>query len=269
MDYKNYLCKDIAKKMKCLFKIVFVISGMLFCNLAHSAILNDSTVVVLANWSKNECHKLSYSQNQYKICGKDTIKDKSIRRNFSIEVDDSTQHLYSLRFERLSEASLNDSIPLDEFPLRLMTNRNGALIKVLNWDAYLAWRQNDVELTSKHLFPYVSILSYNGKKLKLNHPYTGSQLLAGSKFGYVDSIVSETKMFATQDFEKSGEYELVTIKTITTYHLEKDNSPIPVEDKFVQVVDCNNGWPIATYFDRRTSQFDGILVESWSVKLIE
>ena len=76
-------------------------------------------------------------------------------------------------------------------------------------------------------------------------------------------------MFASQDFEKSGEYELVTIKTITTYHLEKDNSPIPVEDKFVQVVDCNKGWPIATYFDRRTSQFDGILVESWSVKLIE
>ncbi len=230
--------------------------------------LDDSTIVVLATWKKNEHHIFNYSRDKYEIKGVDTIKSGNIARRFKVLVDDSTQHLYSLKYIRLDMPSMADSIPLDEFPLRLMTNRNGAFMKVLNWDGYLAWRNNNIETTSNALFPYVSMISFNGKKLRLNYHYRGMALINGNMIGVKDSIKSESDMVVTQDFRSLGNYELITVTTTTKYSFNTKESPIPIIDKFTQVIDSNNGWPIATYFERRKEDNGVILLDTWDIKLI-
>ncbi len=239
------------------------------CNYnASCAILNDSIVAVLADWNKGEKHLFNYLQYRYRIIGVDTIIECEYSRNFTIEVNDSTQHLYSLVYKRTVMPEYDDSIVIDEFPLRLMTNHNGALVKVLNWDSYLAWRNNDIEATSDALFPYVSLLSFNGKRLKLNNLYCGNSKEDGSNWGYSSEIVSESKMIATRDFEQTGEYELVTINTTTTYQ-NIDQSPIPVFDNFMQIIDSENGWAIATYFERKRYENEFEVVNGWNIKLLD
>lgn len=186
--------------------VLFIV--LLLYNNAQCAILDDSTIIVLAKWNKHERHLFRYSEFQYEVKNGDTIKHGGFSRDFTIEVDDSTEHLFSLCYEREKLPLINDSIVLDEKPLRLMTNRNGALIKVLNWDSYLDWRNNDVEKTSDALFPFVSLLSFNGKRLKLNNLYCGNSKEDGSNWGYSSEIVSESKMMATRDFEQTGELSL-------------------------------------------------------------
>lgn len=242
---------------------------VLWHNSAYSAMLNDSTVVVLTKWNKNEKHIFRYMQYEYEVAEADTLYRKNFNRDFIVEVDDSSAHLYLLTFSRTQLPSSKDSILLDEFPLRLMTNHNGALIKVLNWDAYLSWRKNDVEQTSDDLMPFVAIFSFNGKRLNLNHSYDGSQLIAGHEIECEDSIVSHTKMIATQDFASTGQYNLVTINTTTTYTDDGNNSPIPIIDKFTQVVDSENGWAIATYSERRKVMKRGKIVSGWQIKLLD
>ena len=239
------------------------------CICAHAIILDDRTIVVLATWKKNEHHIFNYSRCKYEIKDVDTIKIGNIARSFKVLVDDSTQHLYSLKYIRLDKPSRVDSIPLDESPLRLMTNRNGALMKVLNWDGYLAWRQNDVDATSASLFPYVAMLSFNGKKLRLNNHYKGKALIGGEVIGISDSIKSESEMVVTQDFQDLGNYELITVTTFTKYRYKTNNSPIPITDKFTQVIDSNKGWPIATYFERRKDDGGVIILDTWNIKLID
>ncbi len=239
------------------------------CICAHAIILDDSTIVVLATWKKNEHHIFNYSRCKYEIKDVDTIQIGNIARSFKVLVDDSTQHLYSLKYIRLDKPSRVDSIPLDESPLRLMTNRNGALMKVLNWDGYLAWRQNDIEATSATLFPYVAMLSFNGKKLRLNYHYHGMALVNGDVIGIKDSIKSESDMVVSQDFRNLGNYELITVTTSTKYRYKTNDSPIPVTDKFTQVIDSKKGWPIATYFERRKDDGGVIILDTWNIKLID
>ena len=241
---------------------------VLFSSNAFGAILDDSTVVVLAQWDKKEKHTFIYSRLDYEILGADTILNSNISREFVIEVDDSTQHLYSLKYSRKNLPSKGDSIVLDEVPLMLMTNHNGALIKVLNWDSYLAWRNNDVENTSDDLMPYVSMLSFNGKRLRLNYDYRGSQIIPGHEVGGVDSVKSSSHMIITRDFINSGEYGLLTINTITEYFSLKGNSTLPLVDKFTQIVDSEKGWPMATYSERRRKTSKGVNVSAWSIKLL-
>ena len=251
-------------------QVAYIIFSLLCCVGAVGATLNDSTVVVLADWQKAEKHLFRYFFDQYEVNDSDTIVGKCICRDFTIEVDDSTQHLYSLTYNRVSLPTGADSIVLDEFPLRLMTNHNGALIKVLNWDSYLAWRENDVERCSDDLFPFVSLLSFNGKRLQLNKTYSGTQSVKPQEIGLngVD-IVSNSSMTVTRDFEKNGEYALLTIETITTYHKKEDNSPIPVSDYFRQVVDSDKGWPLATYSSRSEAKGKSLYVTTWKIMLID
>lgn len=241
---------------------------VLWSDVAYSAILNDSIVVTLAKWNKQEKHLFRYMQYEYEVTDTDTLFRKSFYRDFIVAVDDSTAHLYSLTYNRTQSPTSNDSIILDEFPLRLMTNHSGALIKVLNWDAYLTWRKNNVELTSDDLMPFVALLSFNGKRLKLNHLYEASQFVAGHEIECEDSVLSHTKMIATQDFVSSGQYNLVTINTTTTYTDDGNNSPIPIIDKFTQVVDSECGWAIATYYERRKNMKRGDVVSGWQIQLI-
>lgn len=242
---------------------------VLWHNVACGAMLNDSMVVVLAKWNKNEKHIFRYMQYEYEVTDADTLYRKNFNRDFIVEVDDSSAHLYSLTFGRTQLPSNKDSIILDEFPLRLMTNHNGALIKVLNWDAYLSWRKNDVEQTSDDLMPFVAMLSFNGKRLNLNHAYNGSQLIAGHEIECEDSIMSHSKMIVTQDFASAGHHNLITINTLTSYTYVTDDSPIPVIDKFTQVVDSENGWAIATYSERRKVMDRGEIVSGWQIKLLD
>ena len=251
-------------------QVLCIIFSLLCCISAVGAMLDDSTIVVLADWQKTEKHYFRYFFDRYEVNSNDTIICQSICRDFTIEIDDSTQHLYSLIYNRVSLPTEADSTVLDEFPLQLMTNHNGALIKVLNWDSYLAWRDNDEELCSDDLFPYVSLLSFNGKRLQLNKTYSGSQLVKSSEIGLqgVD-VVLKSSMTATRDFEKSGEYALITIETVSTYHAKDDDSPIPVTDYFKQVVDSDKGWPIATYSSRNEIKANTQYITSWKIMLID
>ena len=253
--------------MKFFIKVItfFIVVSL---NVAHGAIINDSTIVVLANWKKHESQIYKYSQYNYKVCGTDTIDKSKFSRDFIVEVDDSTQHLYSLKYSRCALPSSGDSIVLDEFPLQLMTNHSGGLIKVLNWESYLAWRNNDVERTSDDLMPFVAMLSFNGKRLKVNYEYSGTQIVGGCEVGLNDSVMSMSKMTITQDFKQDGAYEIITINTLTTYSNIIDGSPIPVYDKFTQVVDSENGWTLATYLIRCRKDENGENVESWTIKLL-
>lgn len=256
--------------MKRGFVLISVVCFVvLWSNVVYSAILNDSIVVTLAKWNKQEKHLFRYMQYEYEVTDADTIFQKSLCRNFIVEVNDSTTHLYSLTYNRTQLPTNNDSIILDEFPLHLMTNHSGALIKVLNWDAYLTWRKNNVELTSDDLMPFVAILSYNGKRLKLNHLYEASQIVAGYEIECEDSVLSHTKMIATQDFASTGLYNLVTINTTTTYTDDANCSPIPINDKFTQVVDSDSGWAIATYYERRKITKRGDVISGWQIKMID
>lgn len=253
-----------------LLPILLLFSGVTLCfNVAHGAMINDSTVVVLAKWSKNEKHLMRYSQYEYELHGNDTIFNSVFSRDFTIVVDDSTTHLYSLSCCRKNKPTVSDSIVLDEFPLRLMTNHSGALIKVLNWDAYLAWRDNDAENTSDALFPYVSLLSFNGKRLRLNHKYMGTQVVPGYEVALPDSVVSQSQMIATQDFKYSGDYGLITVNTVTTYSVGTENRPIDLFDKFTQVVDSEHGWAIATYSSRHDKRGQYEKVTGWNIKLLD
>ncbi len=254
----------------CLLPILLLFCGVTLCfNVAIGAMINDSTVVVLAKWLKNERHLMRYSQYEYVLHGNDTIFNSVFCRDFTIVVDDSTTHLYSLSCDRKNKPTKADSIILDEFPLRLVTNHSGALIKVLNWDAYLAWRDNDVEKTSDALFPYVSLLSFNGKRLKLNHKYVGTQVVPGYEVAFPDSVVSQSQMIVTQDFKRSGDYGLVTVKTVTTYRDKTEMCPIDLFDKFTQVVDSENGWAIATYSSRHDKRGRYEKVTGWNIKLLD
>ena len=255
--------------MTCYIRLIILLILSHICISSYAIMLDDSTIVVLTTWKKNEHHIFSYSRCKYEIKGVDTIKTRNIVRSFNVLVDDSTQHLYSLKYVRLDLPSMTDSIPLDEFPLRLMTNCNGALMKILNWEGYLAWRNNNVETTSNALFPYVSMLSFNGKKMRLNHHYRGMALNEGDMIGVEDSIKSESDMVVTQDFQSLGNYELITVTTTTKYSFNTQDSPIPIIDKFTQVIDSNNGWPIATYFERRKEDKGTILLDTWNIKLID
>ena len=242
---------------------------VLWYNVAYSAMLNDSIVVIQSNWNKHEKHRFRYMQYEYEVTDVDTVFRKSFYRDFIVEVDDSTAHLYSLTYNRVQLPICNDSIILDEFPLRLMTNHRGALIKVLNWDAYLSWRKNDVELTSDNLFPFVAILSFNGKRLRLNYPYEDTQMIAGHEIECNDSVLSHINMIATQDFATNGLHNLITINTTTTYTDSMGYCTIPICDKFTQVVDSENGWAIATYSERRRKIRCGEEVAGWQIKLIK
>lgn len=246
--------------------IILFIMSLLYNN-AQCAILDDSTIIVLAKWNKHDRHLLRYSEFQYEVKNGDTLKHRCLSRDFTIEVDDSTEHLFSLCYERVKLPLINDSIVLDEMPLRLMTNRNGALIKILNWDTYLDWRNNNVEKTSEELFPFVSLLSFNGKKLRLNNIYSGQQLINGKKFGMEGMVESESEMFVSRDYEYMGEFDLITIKTKTSY--KNNDSPIPITDEFTQVVDSYNGWAIATYFERRKQINNGVMIDGWNIKLLD
>lgn len=247
--------------------VLFIV--LLLYNNAQCAILDDSTIIVLAKWNKHERHLFRYSEFQYEVKNGDTIKHGGFNRDFTIEVDDSTEHLFSLCYEREKLPLINDSIVLDEKPLRLMTNRNGALIKVLNWDSYLDWRNNDVEKTSDALFPFVSLLSFNGKKLRLNNFYRGQQLVNGQKVGMNGMVESKSEMIVSRDYEYLGEFDLVTIKTKTSY-IDKNNedSPIPFTEEFTQVIDSYNGWAIATYFEQKKQINNGVVVDVWNIKLL-
>ena len=252
-----------------LLGVIYSCAVALFYNNAYGAMLNDSLVVVLAQWAKNERHVYRYSQYEYVVTAGDTIINSRFNRDFEVVVDDSTEHLFSLKFSRLTLPSQADSIAIDEVPLRLMTNRNGALIKVLNWDAYLAWRDNDVELTSDDLMPFVSMLSFNGKKLHLGYDYQGSQIIPGNEIERNDSVKSTSRMSVTRDFINSGEYGLITINTITRYFTLDNDSPLPIFDKFTQIVDSEKGWTMATYSERRRKTANGENVTAWTIKLLD
>ena len=254
--------------MRQLVQFVIILFALLENNV-YAAVLNDSTVVVLADWNRGEKHLFRYSLNNYRISRIDTLYKRCISRDFTITIDDSTQHLYSLRYDRCNNPLKRDSIPLDIFPLKLMVNRNGALIKILNWDGYIVWGNNDIKKTSYELYPFVSLLSFNGKKLKLNQPYRDIEYISGEKIGVNDSIISKTEMVATRDFEKVGEYGLITINTVTTYQKNRDISSVLAIEKFSQIIDSDNGWAIATYFEKYIKKDDVDSIMSWNIKLID
>lgn len=239
-----------------------------FSGEAYGVLLNDSMVVVLADWNKNEKHTFRYSQCIYEIIDNDTIVKSSYVRDFIVVVDDSTQHLYSLKYNRLDMPTSGDSLAIDEQPLLLMTNHNGALIKVLNWDAYLAWRNNDVEKTSDDLMPFVSMLSFNGKKLRLNYEYKGTQIVAGHEVMQQDSVKLVSNMIVSRDFIDKREYDLITVNTSTNYYTLNTESSIPLVDNFTQIIDSKKGWPLATYSERRRKSLRGEEVLSWNIKLL-
>ena len=256
--------------MKQFFSIlILLVASALFYNNVYATNAIDSSVVISANWKKNDTHIFQYTQSHYEINNNDTIVFSKYSRDFNVQVKDSTTHLFLLEFKRSSLPSEGDSIILDEVPLQLMTNHSGALIKVLNWDAYLAWRNNDIELTSDDLMPYVSMMSFNGKKLKLYHDYKGAQNVSGHEVELNDSVKSITHMRATQDFIDKGESNLITINTTTAYHNLTTLSPIPLFDTFMQVVDSNSGWPLATYSERRRKIASSEIVKAWDIKLLK
>lgn len=255
--------------MRLIYSIIITLCCIaFFSSEAYGALLNDSMVVVLADWNKNEKHTFRYSQYTYEIIDNDTIIKSRYVRDFIVVVDDSTQHLYSLKYNRLDMPSKGDSLAIDEQPLQLMTNHNGALIKVLNWDAFLAWRKNDVGKTSDDLMPFVSMLSFNGKKLRLNYDYRGSQIVAGHEVLQQDSVKSVSNMIVSRDFIDEREYDLITINTSTNYYTLNTGTSIPLVDKFTQIVDSKKGWALATYSERRRKFLGGEEVLSWNIKLV-
>lgn len=258
------------ESMNRYLKVILIsIVTLVISDIVYGATLNDSIVIISADWHKTEMHTFRYSKLTYDIIENDTIITTNFYRDFTIEIKDSTQHLYLLNYNRCEKPKNIDSTALDILPLRLMTNQNGALIKILNWDGFLAWNKGDIRKTSNNIFPFASLLSFNNKKLKLNHEYNSLQYTDGAEIDYPDSIISKTHMKITQDFLSNGEHDLITVNTQSTYYNKSGNIKIPTINFFKQIIDSNKGWAIATYSEKRKIDNNITNINAWNIILLD
>lgn len=248
----------------------FAIIGLVMLSLPYinAQTANDNSVTVIAKWHEHETHLYEYTQHKLVISDGDTTMTTEFSRKFTIEVNDSSQHFYLLKYHP-ADTLPQQHLAIDSIPLELMTNHNGALIKVLNWDNYMALFQ-DIQVASDAIFPFAALVSYNGKSLKLDYKYQGAELVSGDKIGVsTDSIIAHTKMIASREFSGADAEALITVNTTTKYTLHDNPKPIGVTDYFKQVIDCSKGWAIATYIAREFTDETYSIIETKSIQLLD
>ena len=77
-----------------------ILSSLLVCivtTLSAQINLNDSTVQVVAYWSKGDSYDYLYDYYKYNIQGKDTISWERTISKINITVIDSTENSYTLQ----------------------------------------------------------------------------------------------------------------------------------------------------------------------------
>lgn len=255
--------------MKVLFSII-VLLLMLPQPCSNAQPTNDSTATIISKWNKHETHLFEITEQEYIITNRDTTTTVNYSRKFTVEVNDSTEHFYLLKYCDIDSDTARQHLAIDSISLKLMTNHNGALIKVINWEEYLPIYDNDNQAVSDAIFPYALLITFNGKNLKLKHKYKGVELVSGSKLEIqADSVIAHTEMIATREFTSNEANELITINTTTKYTFPDDLTPIGVSDYFTQVIDSSKGWAIATYIIREFTDGTMSIIRSKNIQLLD
>lgn len=128
-------------------KRIFIYLCILMPILAKAQILKDSTVQVVAYWNKGEMYKYKYYTDEYQVEGTDTIWGDWHEDIFSIEVVDSTENGYTMKYQCLqSEHYTKDKelqallLPLqkkyEKVPIYFSTNQYGAFLDIARWDEF-------------------------------------------------------------------------------------------------------------------------------------
>ena len=139
-------------------------------------ILNDSTVQVVAYWRLGDTYKYEYQTNEYTVEGNDTIWGDSSHEIFAIEVVDSTENGYVLKYSSIENSRDTKDKELEailkpimdkyqDFPIYFSTNTHGAFQDIARWDELQLTVDSiftDVrENMDKYFFP-------NGEKEKMS-----------------------------------------------------------------------------------------------------
>ena len=113
--------------------------------LGYAQILKDSTVQVVAYWNLGESYKYEYQTNEYTVEGNDTIWGDSSHEIFAIEVVDSTESGYVLKYTTLENTKFTKDKELEaimkpimdkyqDFPMYFSTNAYGSFQDIARWD---------------------------------------------------------------------------------------------------------------------------------------
>ena len=128
-------------------KILLLCVCMLLPIGAMAQILKDSTVQVVAYWKKGDVYKYRHYSEEFNVEGNDTIWGDTSEEIFMIEVVDSTENEYVLKYQCLEnkenmadkdmQAMLEPLIKkYEKIPLYFSTNQYGAFQDVVRWDEF-------------------------------------------------------------------------------------------------------------------------------------
>ena len=115
--------------------------------LVAAQILKDSTVQVVAYWNKGDSFKYKYYKDEYQVVGNDTTWGDWHEDIFSIEVVDSTESGYVLKYQSLQSEHYSEDKdfmavmkPLlekyEKIPVYFSTNEYGKFVDVVRWEEY-------------------------------------------------------------------------------------------------------------------------------------
>ena len=144
-----------------------ILSSLLVCivtTLSAQINLNDSTVQVVAYWSKGDSYDYLYDYYKYNIQGKDTISWERTISKINITVIDSTENSYTLQAvydtpnairsgsdsisreltSRISRTFGNDTVIVE-------TNELGTIKRLVNFDQLRSRYLKAAEMTAEAL----------------------------------------------------------------------------------------------------------------------
>lgn len=131
-----------------IMRIYIFLFILIFPWLAYTQINRaDSTVQVIAYWSKGEKHSYNLSYDKFKVVGTDTLTTQDIKYKADFTVIDSTSSGYLIEWKyrdysfgnvtgkEIEQNGMGSIIKVfEKTPILFLTDQNGSFIELKNWE---------------------------------------------------------------------------------------------------------------------------------------
>ena len=254
-----------------------ILSSLLVCivtTLSAQINLNDSTVQVVAYWSKGDSYDYLYDYYKYNIQGKDTISWERTISKINITVIDSTENSYTLQAvydtpnairsgsdsisreltSRISRTFGNDTVIVE-------TNELGTIKQLVNFDQLRSRYLKAAEMTAEALCAQQGSEAQKDSLFRFLKSTLYKQM--GDTTVIVSTALEELSLLlyyhgCKMDFDEAIRQFIELIQSNLPEEDRRkpiDSSQIPIimaQDQNDTYIHADTGWPLVVYYTRTT-----------------
>jgi hypothetical protein len=247
--------------MRILISLLLAIT----CFNAAAQMQQDSSVVIMAHWTKRDVVEYKLTESSYTVVGTDTTNCKTAISKLAFKVQKRAKDSYEICLK----INAGDQKDMKKTKILFTTDIYGRIMDITNLEKISAARKKmgDMSAARDYISKYLNIFSFHGTRMKLGEDYNGETEVNSPVPEINKSLKACTKVYIDTDYT-DDKFAVARMAVYTEEGME-----ISYQQYMSIQVNLETGWPIVSFFDKfiETEDSQGICstnVQSECIELV-